>query len=162
MKKWFWKKRNLNLDRMSCTWIFFSMLCNLMLMPHALLSTISEKLQACLTSLAWQFVQWNYKENNRQDLNAKYILNTEGVPGWESPLSHNLTPKKFSLLARFCLYKEREAVFVRVMTLVVLKWKISFRRPFSWKHYTRWAIIFTKVKVIAKWNNSSLGPWINI
>ena len=50
-----------------------------MLMPHALLSTISEKLQACLTSLAWQFVQWNYKENNRQDLNAKYILNTEGA-----------------------------------------------------------------------------------
>ena len=92
-----------------------------MLMPHALLSTISEKLQACLTSLAWQFVQWNYKENNRQDLNAKYILNTEGAPEWSSPLSHDLTPKKFSLLARFCLYKEREAVFVRVMTLVVLK-----------------------------------------
>ena len=91
-----------------------------MLMPHALLSTISEKLQACLTSLAWQFVQWNYKENNRQDLNAKYILNTEGAPEWESPLSDNLTPKNFSLLARFCLYKEREAVVFKVMTLVVL------------------------------------------
>jgi hypothetical protein len=51
-----------------------------MLVPYALLLTISEKLQACLTSLAWQFVQWNYKENNRQDLNAKYILNTEGAP----------------------------------------------------------------------------------
>ena len=29
IKRWFWKKRSLNLDRMSCTWIFFSMLCNL-------------------------------------------------------------------------------------------------------------------------------------
>ena len=134
----------------------------LMLMPHALLSTISEKLQACLTSLAWQFVQWNYKENNRQDLNAKYILNTEGAPEWPRPLSHNLTLKKFILLAMFLLYKEREAVVFKVMTLVVLHRKISFRRPFSWKNYTRWAIIFTKVKVIAKWNNASWDPWINI
>ena len=90
-----------------------------MLMPHALLSTISEKLQACLTSLAWQFVQWNYKENNRQDLNAKYILNTEGAPELASPLRHNLTSKKISLLPRFFFYKGREAVF-KVITLWVL------------------------------------------
>ena len=79
-----------------------------MLMPHALLSTISEKLQACLTSLAWQFVQWNYKENNRQDLNAKYILNTEGAPEWANPLSHNLTLKKFILLFSKVLLLKRK------------------------------------------------------